>query len=216
MFAEYEDRRSAKPYLEVMFMDDSSDRQIAPSGNFFNTSSLNCDNPLLSAQQVNTICVGATLDPVDSNPAGIDPDTGYQSDFGNFVGQVPIFGPDPDGPTGPLLPPIIGFTAPTSFTDANGDTFNSAIVYPGRRNVEGGGRNDDLEHTAYRIVGGIRGDLDRGLSYDASLPVRTHRAGRDLPERLLGHAPRPCARSWSTDPDTGHAGLSLGPRRHRS
>ena len=37
-----------------------------------------------------------------------------------------------------------------------------------RRNVEGGGRRDDLQHTAYRIVGGVRGDLHRGLSYDAS------------------------------------------------
>jgi outer membrane receptor protein involved in Fe transport len=54
------------------------------------------------------------------------------------------------------------------FTDANGNTFNRAIVYPGRRNVEGGGRNDDLEHQAFRIVGGVRGDLARGLSYDAS------------------------------------------------
>ena len=35
-----------------------------------------------------------------------------------------------------------------------------------RRNVEGGGRQDDLEHTAYRIVGGMRGDLTNGISYD--------------------------------------------------
>ena len=202
VFAEYEVAPEAKPYLEAMFMNDISDATIAPSGNFFNTSSLNCNNPLLSAQQVNTICVGATLDPVDSNPAGIDPDTGYQSDFGNFVGQVPIFGPDPDGPTGPLLPPIIGFTAPTTFTDANGDTFNSAIVYPGRRNVEGGGRNDHLEHTAFRIVGGVRGDLDRGLSYDASFQFgRTELAEiyqNDFSVTRLGRA-----LFVVTDPDTG-------------
>ena len=35
-----------------------------------------------------------------------------------------------------------------------------------RRNVEGGGRADDLRHTDYRIVGGVRGDLGRGWNYD--------------------------------------------------
>jgi outer membrane receptor protein involved in Fe transport len=44
-----------------------------------------------------------------------------------------------------------------------------------RRNVEGGGRQDDLEHTAYRIVGGVRGDLLRGLSYDAYYQFGTTR-----------------------------------------
>ena len=49
-FAEYEIAPGAKPYLEAMFMDDTSQAQIAPSGDFGNTSRLNCDNPLLSAQ----------------------------------------------------------------------------------------------------------------------------------------------------------------------
>lgn len=111
-FAEYEISEVAKPYLEAMFMDDRSDAQIAPSGNFFATTTINCDNPLLSDQQRNTICVPAN-----------------------------------------------------TFVDGNGIT--QAVSYTGRRNVEGGGRNDDLQHTAYRVVAGIRGDLDRGLSYDA-------------------------------------------------
>src|SRR5436190_6143871 len=51
-FADYEIAPGAKPYLEVMFMDDQSDAQIAPSGDFGNTSTINCDNPLLSAQQL--------------------------------------------------------------------------------------------------------------------------------------------------------------------
>jgi outer membrane receptor protein involved in Fe transport len=34
--------------------------------------------------------------------------------------------------------------------------------------VEGGGRRDDLQHTAYRIVAGMKGDLGGGFSYDAS------------------------------------------------
>ena len=115
VFAEYEIAEQAKPYLEAMFMDDQSVAQIAPSGDFGNTNSLNCDNPLLSAQQVTFLC---------ANPA-----------------------------------------FPT-FTNANGG--ESALVYTLRRNVEGGGRRDDLQHQAYRIVGGVRGDLHTGLSYDAS------------------------------------------------
>ncbi|MFL6721219.1 MAG: TonB-dependent receptor plug domain-containing protein, partial [Sphingomonas sp.] len=56
-FSEYEISPGAKPYLEAMFMHDTSNSLIAPSGNFFgSTSTINCDNPLLSAQQRATIC----------------------------------------------------------------------------------------------------------------------------------------------------------------
>ena len=119
-FAEYEISPGAKPYLEAMFMNDTSNSQIAPSGDFFNTNTINCDNPLLSTQQFNTICV-------------------------------------PNN----------------TFVDANGVT--RAIAYVGRRNVEGGGRSDHLEHTAFRIVGGIRGDLLKGLSYDTYFQYGTTR-----------------------------------------
>jgi len=112
VFAEYEISEGAKPYLEAMFMDDQSIAQIAPSGNFFATTTINCDNPLLSAQQRGIICVPAN-----------------------------------------------------TFVDDNGIT--QAVSYTGRRNVEGGGRQDDLQHTAYRIVAGLRGGLLPGLSYDA-------------------------------------------------
>lgn len=112
-FANYEINEMFNPYLEAMFMDDHTDAVIAPSGNFFSTNTINCDNPLLSTQQFNTICVPAN-----------------------------------------------------TFVDANGVT--QAIAYTGRRNVEGGGRQDDVEHTSFRVVAGMRGDLDRGLSYNAS------------------------------------------------
>ncbi|WP_324805655.1 TonB-dependent receptor [Sphingomonas sp. LY29] len=161
-FAEFEISDYAKPYLEAMFMDDQSIAQIAPSGNFGNTTSLNCNNPLLSTQQRDAICVTAAYDPTDA--AVFDGE--FNSNFGNLVGQTPIFGVDPDG-DGPLQAPLLGFNAPTTFNGPTGP-FNSAILIPLRRNVEGGGRQDDLQHTAYRIVAGMRGDLGRGLSYDAS------------------------------------------------
>ena len=58
-FADYEISPGAKPYLEAMFMDDHTDAQIAPSGDFFNTNTINCDNPLLSAQQLAAVCTTA-------------------------------------------------------------------------------------------------------------------------------------------------------------
>jgi iron complex outermembrane recepter protein len=38
----------------------------------------------------------------------------------------------------------------------------------GRRNVEGGPRQDDLEHTSFRVVVGTRGKINDGWDYDAS------------------------------------------------
>ncbi|MEA3065665.1 MAG: iron complex outerrane recepter protein, partial [Sphingomonadales bacterium] len=125
-FANYEINDGLKPYLEVMFMDDRSVAQIAPSGNFFNTTTINCDNPLLSAQQRAIVCSPANL--VNNNPA-----------------------PGPD-----------------VFIDQNGNPYNRGVLYAARRNVEGGGRRDDLQHTDYRIVAGMRGDLGGGFSYDTS------------------------------------------------
>jgi outer membrane receptor protein involved in Fe transport len=39
-------------------------------------------------------------------------------------------------------------------------------IYPGRRNVEGGGRVQDLNHESYRLIAGFRGDLSPTWSYD--------------------------------------------------
>jgi outer membrane receptor protein involved in Fe transport len=39
-------------------------------------------------------------------------------------------------------------------------------VFIGRRNIEGGGRTSDYEHTSYRGVGGIKGSLGNAWSYD--------------------------------------------------
>jgi iron complex outermembrane receptor protein len=44
---------------------------------------------------------------------------------------------------------------------------DTAHVIFGRRNVEGGPRNDDLQHTSFRIVIGARGEIAEGWKYDA-------------------------------------------------
>ncbi|QSX34922.1 TonB-dependent receptor [Shewanella avicenniae] len=42
------------------------------------------------------------------------------------------------------------------------------VMYIGKRNVEGGPRSDNLEHTSYRILTGVEGDLNDSWSYDIS------------------------------------------------
>lgn len=65
LFGHYEVTESFVGYAEVMFMDNRSLAQIAPSGAFFVTDSINCSNAFLSAQQFATM--GCT-DPSDVIP----------------------------------------------------------------------------------------------------------------------------------------------------
>ena len=110
-FAHYNVTDYAEVYTELMFMDDRSVSQIAPSGNFFVTDTLNCGNPLLSEQQFQTVCgsVGLTREDVRES------------------------------------------------------------FWIGRRNVEGGNRQQDLRHTSFRGVFGVRGEMNSNWTYDASL-----------------------------------------------
>jgi iron complex outermembrane receptor protein len=134
-FATYEISEALKPYLEVMFMDDRTVAQIAPSGDFGNTISINCDNPLMSAQQRAIVCAPANL----------------LTALGTSVNN-------PGNPPG---------TPPAVFIDpVTGLPYNRAVLQILRRNVEGGGRRDDLQHTNYRMVGGMNGDLNSAWSYD--------------------------------------------------
>lgn len=123
MFGHYDLNEHFKAYTEFQFMDDHSRAQIAPSGAFFVTSSLNCSNPYLSSQQFTAI----------------------------------------------------GCTSPTDVISP---------LYIGRRNVEGGARVDDLRHTDYRILVGLKGDINQDWSYDAfanfSRTIRTERYENDL------------------------------------
>jgi iron complex outermembrane recepter protein len=126
-FADFEISGAVHPYAEVMFMDDRSLAQVAPAGDFENTQTINCDNPLLSDQQKSLVCAE-----------------------GNFVGEE-------------------GGGAPVPFIDpVTGATYHRAFLFIARRNVEGGPRQEDLRHKNRRLVGGVKGDLGRGFSYDAS------------------------------------------------
>lgn len=107
-FAEYEINDHAEVYADLMFSDYSSVAQIAPSGVFGNTSTINCGNPLLS---------GAQRTQIGCTPADIAAD-------------------------------------------------NDIFFIPLRRNVEGGGRQDDIGYQSFRMVGGVRGPINDFWAYD--------------------------------------------------
>ena len=140
-FADYEISPAIKPYLEFMFMDDRTLAQIAPSGDFGNTYTINCDNPFMSQEQFDVVC-------------------GNQENLINgFLGNFPLaigapFNPNPGNPA-------------IDFFDAFGNTYNQAFFQLLRRNTEGGPRISDLRHQSWRGVLGTRGDLSNVFSYDA-------------------------------------------------
>jgi len=144
-FANYEISEQIEPYLEFMFMDDRTLAQIAPSGAFFVTNTINCDNPLMSAQAQSVICQPGNL-------------------VTGFLGTYPSTN---DAPVGPFAQNPDVAEPPLTFFDAFGNTYNRAFFLLGRRNVEGGPRIADLKHTSYRGVLGTRGDLNNVFSYDA-------------------------------------------------
>lgn len=125
--ADFELSRSAHPYVEIMVMDDRSLAQEAPGGDFGDTQTINCDNPLLSEQQKSVVCAE-----------------------GNFVGE------EDGGSPVPFIDPVTGAV------------YYRAFLEVARRNIEGGPRQEDLRHKNWRLVGGVKGDLGRGVSYDAS------------------------------------------------
>ncbi|MDE2149401.1 MAG: TonB-dependent receptor [Gammaproteobacteria bacterium] len=53
-------------YGSAMFMDDRTSFQLGPGGTFFNNFNVNCDNPLLSAQERKLLCTDAGLGPTDN------------------------------------------------------------------------------------------------------------------------------------------------------
>ncbi len=133
-FGNYQINDKAEVFAQLMFSDYESVAQIAPSGNFFSTADINCDSPLLSAQQ--STAIGCT-------PADIA--------AGN---RVPL--------------------------------------YIGRRNVEGGGRQDSINYTSYRGVVGVRGEFTPGWNYDVAAQFSRVRLARtylnDFSVTRLGRA----------------------------
>ncbi len=171
----YEINSNMEAYTQVMFMDYQSTAQIAPSGNFFVTQGISCDNALLSTSQQTDLCT------IDLVPDIVDDPTTTDDEVADFIGGFndPAIGQAwvnatlglQDAYTGqnPYLidpdPVVIGDES-LGLAAFNG----VAPAYFGRRNVEGGGRTDNLGYQTYRGVVGLRGDLPDapGWTYDLS------------------------------------------------
>src|SRR5207342_199761 len=113
---------------------------------FFNTTSFNCNNPLMSAQQRSIICDPSNL-------------------VVGFIGNFPVAAGAPyNTPANGL-----GTTTPLDFTDPiTGATYQRGFGFLARRNTEGGPRIADLKHTSYRGLLGSKGNFNNAWSYDAS------------------------------------------------
>ncbi|HKR33484.1 MAG TPA: TonB-dependent receptor [Steroidobacteraceae bacterium] len=108
----YELAPFADVYTQLMFSDVESVAQVAPGGAFIgDVTSINCDNPLMSAQQKSTL----------------------------------------------------------GCTQANIDAGDSVTLFIGRRNVEGGGRQQAFHNSSFRALVGTRGDIAQGWNYDVSV-----------------------------------------------
>jgi iron complex outermembrane receptor protein len=123
LFGHYEISSKADVYGEFMFMRDEADIKLSPTAVFTVSERINCDNPLMSAQEKNLICTSVGL------------------------------------------------------TDAQ-----SANVIVSQRNALGGSRHDYTNHTSYRGVAGVRGDLTSNWRYD----VYAQYGRTDYTSRLTG------------------------------
>jgi iron complex outermembrane recepter protein len=76
VFANYKFNDAANLYGEVQFMDDKTTARFEPAGTTptgasLNVFGINCNNPLLSASQVNDLCTSAGLGPIDTAQVGL-------------------------------------------------------------------------------------------------------------------------------------------------
>ena len=123
LFARYRFSDKVEAYGELMYMRDEADIKLSPTAVFTVSEKINCNNPLMSAQEKNLICTSVGL------------------------------------------------------TDAQ-----SANVIVSQRNALGGSRHDYTNHTSYRGVAGLRGDLSSHWRYD----VYAQYGRTDYSSRLTG------------------------------
>ena len=141
-FADYEVNEAFHPYMETMFMDDHSQGQLAPSGDFGDTLTINCDNPLLSPGTQAQLC--SPLNKV----------IGYLGAYPLTAGSYARLKPAAQALVTGLTSPVLS---------------NTGFFELLRRNVEGGPCVNDMSHTAFRTVEGAKGAIGPAWVYDASI-----------------------------------------------
>ncbi|HWT51921.1 MAG TPA: TonB-dependent receptor plug domain-containing protein, partial [Caulobacter sp.] len=123
LFGRYQISDKVEAYGELMYMHDEADIKLSPTAVFTVSEKINCNNPLMSAQEKTLICTSVGL------------------------------------------------------TDAQ-----SANVIVSQRNALGGSRHDYTDHTSYRGVAGLRGELNSHWRYD----VYAQYGRTDYSSRLTG------------------------------
>lgn len=177
-FAHYEVNPHVEIYTQLMFMDDRTVAQIAPSGLFRFAGSaaigglfpVNCDNPFLSAGEIDFICNADAVPDIFDNPNTAQDERQLAIDAIVAEGDDPATAQDESDPAvaAGLVDATLGFNGancpdPDPVTPGNQAL---CIVSLAHRNVNGQPRQDDLRHTMYRAVLGFRGELVEGWSYD--------------------------------------------------
>lgn len=140
VFADYAVSAAFHPFVEAMFMDDHSLGQLAPSGDFGNTLTINCDNPLLSAGTRAQLC-------------------GSLNKVIGYLGAYPVTPVSYAHLSAAAKASVSGLTTPA--------LSNTGFFELLRRNVEGGPRVNDISHRSFRTVLGARGALGAAWKYDA-------------------------------------------------
>jgi outer membrane receptor protein involved in Fe transport len=135
-FAHYQENKQLDIYSSFMFADDHTIAQIAPSGLFLGSGTISG-----FAQEIN--CGNPLMTPQENQL---------------LCGQTA-------GSTQTTV--ITSSGKPFTFWNGNGNLIpGQSLLEIGRRDIEGGNRQDDRRHTAYRLNIGARGDLGNGWSYD--------------------------------------------------
>ncbi len=141
----------AEAYTEFMFMDDQSTGNYAPAGSFLGSARA-----------------------IDANSGLPDGALSYNCGSGGYgnAGMNPYI----TAAEFPTLCPETAGGAPIAYTNKT----NTGQLFPyqmsatgvgqiaiGRRNIEGGPREDEYTHTSYRGVFGVRGEIVEDWNYDA-------------------------------------------------
>jgi outer membrane receptor protein involved in Fe transport len=138
MFGHYTVSKHADAYVEATFSDDHTsvlyeDAGTTPTGSGLNVFGVNCNNPLLSPGEVDSLCTQNGLGATDTAQVGI-----------------------------------------------------------GRRNVEGSMREDDFRHRSYRVLLGVKGDINDVWNYDVNGQYGNtdshERLSSDISQLRLGRA----------------------------
>ncbi|WP_206667922.1 TonB-dependent receptor plug domain-containing protein [Sphingomonas glacialis] len=95
IFAHYKISDAVEVYGQFMFMRDEADIRISPTGVFTVAEKINCNNPYLSASQVNLICTSVGLTPAQSATVNVsfrDALAGSRHDYTNHTSYQGVLG----------------------------------------------------------------------------------------------------------------------------